>query len=194
MKLPLLQLVQDDSLRCAVQAKKKAQQEKAAGKAGAKRTQPSTSVPAQPSTSRQDSVPDSSDSEEEEEPERFSLKDSRFASLVDDAASSQGPELLEGALSLGQGSQLAAPSSTQETATGSNAAESDDELGGESYLGACLVCTCKSQSGDTASPHVSESSQAQKLGGDNLYAQYVASNNDVQLHLFSHHCTMLPAT
>ena len=104
-----------------LQAKKKAQQDKAAGK----RSQAVTSSPAQPSKARQ---ADSSESEEEEERERFSLQNSRFASLVDDSTPLAGPGVLEGALSLGQGSQPAPPSATHGTAASSNEEEGQHHL------------------------------------------------------------------
>ena len=108
-------------VRCLLQAKKKAQQDKAGGK----RSQAAISTPAQPSKASQ---ADSSESEEEEERERFSLLDSRFASLVDDSdgplVGSQGAKA---APSLGQGSRLAPPLSSHDTA-----AESGNEEEGES--------------------------------------------------------------
>ena len=109
-----------------LQAKKKAQQDKAAEKAGAKRSQAATSAAAQPLTAKQNSMADSSDSEQEEQ-ESFSLQDSRFASLVDDKQTPAAVGGLQGAPSLGQGSQLAAPLSSHETAAGSSAADSDHE-------------------------------------------------------------------
>ena len=107
--------------RCLLQAKKKSQQDKAAGKRA--------TTPAQPSKA---SHADSSESEEEEERQRFSLQDSRFASLVDD---SDGPlvgsEGWQGAPSTGQGSQLAPPLSSHDTAAVSMTAESGNEDEGE---------------------------------------------------------------
>ena len=104
--------------RCLLQAKKKSQQDKAAGKRA-------TTTPAQPSKA---SHADSSESEEEEERQRFSLQDSRFASLVDD---SDGPligsEGWQGAPSTGQGSQLAPPLSSHDTAAVSMTAGNEDE-------------------------------------------------------------------
>ena len=115
-----------------VQAKKKAQQDKAAEKSRTKRAQAATSAAAaQPLTVRQNSMAESSESEGEEEQESVSLQDSRFASLVDDKPTPAVVIGWERAPSLGQGSQLAAPSLTHETAAGSSAADSDLEEEGE---------------------------------------------------------------
>lgn len=111
--------------RCLLQAKKKAQQDKD----GAKRSQAATSTPAQTSKASQ---ADSSESEEEEERERFSLLDSRFASLMDDSDKSLvRPQGAEAAPFSGQGSQLVPPLSTHNLAAGSTTADSDNGVEGE---------------------------------------------------------------
>lgn len=103
-----------------MQAKKKGQQDKAAGKLA----QAASSSAAQLGKSSQ---ADSSESEEDEERERFSLQDSRFASLVGDSTLPAGPGGSQGGPSFGPGSQLTQPPATHATAAGSSAADSSNE-------------------------------------------------------------------
>lgn len=125
-----------------MQAKKKGQQDKAAGKLA----QAASSSAAQPWKSSQ---ADSSQSEEEEERERFSLQDSRFASLVGDTTPSAGPGgsgVGDPNPSLGQGLQRLQPSSTHATAAGSTAADSGNEEEGEHHSNrapkSCVKSNC----------------------------------------------------
>lgn len=108
-------------IKQCVQAKKKGQQDKAAGKS----SQSASSSAAQLGKSSQ---ADSSESEEDEERERFSLQDSRFASLVGDSGPPAGAGVSQGGSTLEQGSQpLQASSSTHAAAAGSSAADSSNE-------------------------------------------------------------------
>ena len=117
--------------RC-VQAKKKGQQDKAAGKVAQAASSRAAQLAVQLGKSSQ---VDSSESEEDEERERFSLQDSRFASLVADSHPPVGRGGSQGGPSSGQGSQPTQPSSsTHATAAGSRTADSDnDEEEGGAY-------------------------------------------------------------